>query len=73
VGLCRRIDHQPRRVRPESEFRVSADGAVSSDELVDRYEVEKIKTIGDCYIARRPGISWTMWLSPPLVPVPSGD
>src|SRR5215213_5111034 len=31
VGLCRRIDHQPRCVRPESKFRVPADGAVSSD------------------------------------------
>ena len=44
------------------------------DELVDRHQVEKIKTIGDCYIARTPGISWTMWLSPTLVPVPTiGD
>ena len=31
VGLCRRIDHQPRRLRPEPKFRVPADGAVPSD------------------------------------------
>src|SRR5215211_2628596 len=31
VGLCRRIDYQPRRVRPEPKSRVPADGAVPSD------------------------------------------